>query len=178
MLVGCIHRYQSFLKTFKRCWGEWGWREERNWISRGFSPLFFCLFCWEDGKEIYRRGDAVCICHRHTAINRQNSWFSFISRPSLSLSLPALSYIPLLFSILLQLYFFFPLFWFVVVIVQGERFYILNFCTLTHTKSLFIHVSRYDVYSLYVYMYTAFFFSFYSILFRWFLLLLFFIPFL
>ena len=53
------------------------------------------------------------------------------------------------FLILLQLYFF-PLFWFVVVIVQGERFYILNFCiidyTLTHIQSLFIHVSRYDVY--------------------------------
>jgi hypothetical protein len=30
----------------------------------------------------------VCICHRHTAINRQNSWFSFISRPSLSLHSP------------------------------------------------------------------------------------------
>ena len=36
------------------------------------------------------------------------------------------------FLILLQLYFF-PLFWFVVVIVQGERFYILNFCIIDYT---------------------------------------------
>ena len=58
-----IHDDKSFFKTFRGTE-----RGGRNWIIRGFF--------WEKNEGKKERGDAVCICHRHTAINRHNSWFS------------------------------------------------------------------------------------------------------